>query len=143
METRICGICKRELPKTLEFFASRKGVRKIRFQGNCRDCQKQYRKDHYYNNKEKYLKKASKYRKDFYIWFHDIKKKLKCEECNENRYWVLDFHHLDPTEKEESLTVLVQRSSKENVLKEIAKCKVLCSNCHRDFHYKERLDKGT
>ena len=70
-------------------------------------------------------------------WFTDYKKTLKCKECGESRYWVLDFHHRDPKEKDVEVSTLMRRGNKTKILKEIEKCDVLCANCHRDLHFKE------
>lgn len=139
METKICTICKLPLPKTEEFFASRKDKKVPYFQSSCRECQKKYRKVHYENNKQKYINKAALYTKKIYNWFQEIKKDLKCENCGEDRFWVLDFHHIDPIYKEDNIAGLVRKGCKQRLIKEMAKCKVLCSNCHRDLHYKEKL----
>lgn len=138
METKICGTCKLELPATAEFFANRKLRNNIILQWNCRTCQKEYRKQHYQQNKQKYIAKARVYNKVVSDWFDDYKKTLNCSNCGESRWWVLDFHHIDPTKKEYSLGVLKYNGSKPKILKEIEKCIVLCSNCHRDLHYQER-----
>jgi len=49
----------------------------------------------------------------------------------------LDFHHLDPSQKDKTIADLVG-SSTQRLLKEIEKCITLCRNCHTDFHYHER-----
>lgn len=138
MDKRTCTICKNELPLTEEFFASRKGVKKTRFQSTCRNCQKEYRKLHYEQNKTKYKKKSSDYKKEFMQWFFELKSKLACKVCGEDRYWVLDFHHRDPNFKDTEVSVLLRSCSKGKVLEEIEKCDVLCANCHRDLHYKRK-----
>ena len=46
-------------------------------------------------NKQKYIIKAREYNKSVANWFDDYKKELKCSKCNESRWWVLDFHHLN------------------------------------------------
>jgi len=64
----------------------------------------------------------------------EYKKTLKCERCGEGRWYCLDFHHRDPTTKEFTVGESVRRSWK--VIKaEIAKCEVLCANCHRAEHH--------
>ena len=142
MCTKKCGICEEELPATSEFFASRTLKTKIILQGNCRKCQKEYRKKHYENNKDKYIQKARVYNKKVSDWFDEYKSNLTCSNCPESRWWVLDFHHLDPSEKEYSLGHLKSQGSKPKLLKEMAKCIVLCSNCHRDLHYQEKINAG-
>lgn len=139
METKQCGMCKELLPKTDEFFATRKDRKENEFQHNCRECQKEYRKKHYENNKIKYVNKAKLQTKKMVDWFLGIKSKLKCEVCGEDRHWVLDFHHTDPKQKDFEVSKMIRSVSKETILNEISKCKVLCANCHRDLHYQEKI----
>lgn len=141
METKICGTCKLEL--SIDNFAIRKLKTKTILQWQCKSCQKEYRKTHYQENKQKYIIKAREYNKSVANWFDDYKKELKCSKCNESRWWVLDFHHLNPLEKEFSIASLKGKASKPKLLKEVEKCIVLCSNCHRDFHYQEKLQDVT
>ena len=56
--------------------------------------------------------------------------------CGENHISCLEFHHLDPTVKEGAVSNLI-RVSFERALKEIEKCIVLCSNCHKKEHWDE------
>lgn len=63
----------------------------------------------------------------------------KCKKCGYNKcIEALEFHHINPEEKEYGLcnTVL----SFERLKKEADKCVLLCSNCHREFHYLNRLN---
>lgn len=137
METKKCTICKKDLPKTTEYFATRLDKKSLTYQSSCRNCHKEYRKKHYQANKDKYIKKANIYNKSIIDWFLKLKKSLKCK-CGEDRWWVLDFHHRDPLTKEYNISSLIRKGSKKNILKEIEKCDVLCSNCHRDLHYQEK-----
>lgn len=47
---------------------------------------------------------------------------------------VYDFHHLDPSEKEHNIGNILRKKSLEEVMKEVSKCVLLCSNCHRIRH---------
>ncbi len=48
---------------------------------------------------------------------------------------MLDFHHLDPSQKEFMLDVRSRRAySKEKLLGEMKKCALLCCRCHREVH---------
>lgn len=141
MELKKCTICKEMLPKTDECFAERKDRKNKCFQSSCRKCHKEYRKIHYLNNKKKYIKKAKVYSKMIFDWFQEIRTTLSCEKCGESRYWVLDFHHLDKNKKEGNVVIIARESgSKKRVIEEMKKCKVLCSNCHRDLHHKEKSE---
>lgn len=58
----------------------------------------------------------------------------KCSICGYNRCSAaLDFHHINPDEKEIDISIILGRR-KENALKEFQKCKLVCSNCHREIH---------
>ena len=135
----MCTICKNYLPKTTEYFSTRSDKKSLVYQSSCKSCHKEYRKKHYENNKKKYIHKAKKYTDSVVIWFKEFKKTLSCEYCGDERWWVLDFHHKDPLTKDSSIARLMNKGSKIGILKEIEKCIVLCSNCHRDLHHKERL----
>lgn len=47
----------------------------------------------------------------------------------------LEFHHVEPQHKDFQINKRWSMS-KENLLKEIDKCVLLCSNCHRETHWK-------
>ena len=79
----------------------------------------------------------------------------KCQKCGyDKNYAALEFHHLDPNEKEFVWTRM-RLKSWEVILEEIKKCILLCANCHREFHnpqaffskidrenlYKENIEK--
>lgn len=101
----------------------------------CRNCQKEYRRQHYLRNKEKIKEQVRKKKQELKDWYINFKSSLSCENCGENRHWCLDFHHEE--NKDMEVSKLLQYGSKDRILKEISKCKTLCANCHRDLHYKE------
>ena len=69
-------------------------------------------------------------------WYSELKSKLRCEECGENHIACLDFHHKNPDDKENSVSLLMANGvGKVKILEEIDKCIVLCSNCHRKLHF--------
>lgn len=57
---------------------------------------------------------------------------MDCQESHPP--YVMDFDHLDPTQKEFDLSNGAGYSLKR-ILAEIAKCEVVCSNCHRKRTY--------
>lgn len=68
--------------------------------------------------------------------FKKIKASLKCNRCDENHIACLEFHHTDPSTKEANIGSKVRSWSTKKLLEEIAKCEILCANCHRKEHYK-------
>ncbi len=58
-----------------------------------------------------------------------------CKYCPEADAICLDFHHREPELKERGIAEAVGNGwSWESLLKEIAKCDLVCSNCHRKLH---------
>lgn len=63
----------------------------------------------------------------------------KCELCGyDSCEGALQFHHVDPTQKEFTLSHINLNDSTfsiERVFNEIDKCMLLCANCHAEQHY--------
>lgn len=59
--------------------------------------------------------------------------KQACSRCPESHPACLDFHHRDPETKSFALS-RGHEHSRAAILAEIAKCDVLCANCHRKEH---------
>ncbi len=58
----------------------------------------------------------------------------KCQKCGYNKcVGALDFHHLDPREKD--FTISGNSGKWENLKKELDKCVLLCKNCHVELHF--------
>lgn len=62
----------------------------------------------------------------------------KCKCCGETRPWLLEFHHRDESSKDYGMSYL-KHHSWEKFVKELAKCDLLCRNCHGDIHFKDRF----
>ncbi len=61
----------------------------------------------------------------------------KCEICGYNRYFgALEFHHKNPTEKDFIISHSRAWTFNDKIKREIDKCRLLCSNCHREEHAK-------
>lgn len=100
---------------------------------------KRYLKAWYQRNRAARLKVSRDRRKELRAWWWDYKSSLKCNRCGEDHPATLDFHHIDgKARREDGVAALMQSGcSKDRILKEIAKCEVLCANCHRKEHYIE------
>lgn len=124
-----CSKC--QVEKELDQF-NKHSNSKTKTSSYCILCQKIYVKNHYENNKEEYAKSRFKFSK----WFIDLKLTLKCERCGFDHPATLDFHHKDPKTKEFGISTAKTSGgrSRDEILEEIKKCEVLCSNCHRIEH---------
>ena len=60
----------------------------------------------------------------------------KCQICGYNKCdSALEFHHIDPKQKDSSITNMIQTRVELNILiKEVDKCILICANCHRELH---------
>ena len=132
---KVCSKCNEE--KTLsEFNKHKNGLTSW-----CKTCVRKASRKEYNENKEKYLAKykiIADIKRDF---FNSLKEGKKCEKCDETHIATLDFHHIDPNQKEFEVGSFFNRKSikhKQKILDEVKKCVILCSNCHRIFHYIER-----
>lgn len=100
-----------------------------------RDYLNSYYREYYSDpvNKAKILEKernrSSNNRRAFYEW----KKTLSCENCGENHSACIEFHHVDSSKKDYTISRMAGKSMK-SIMKEVSKCKILCANCHRKLH---------
>ena len=125
--------------KDLSEFSNNK-TRKDGHQCQCKICMAANNRRHYKRTKSTYMANKSKRMSETKQWFREYKQTLKCEKCNEDRWYILDFHHNDPETKELEVCNCVRNGWKiERITKEIEKCSVLCSNCHRELHYLENI----
>ena len=59
----------------------------------------------------------------------------ECEVCGYKKCVnALEFHHVDPNEKEFGVGENGYTRSIEAIKKELDKCILVCSNCHREIH---------
>ncbi len=101
-----------------------------------KEANRAYQKKWYEANKEIHKQRVARQKKRSRDWFNEYKQGLSCARCGEADIACLDFHHTDPTTKEFAIGVGAHRGrSVETLLAEIAKCEVICANCHRKEHY--------
>jgi len=97
----------------------------------------------------KYEKLTDDEKKKYFVkkvinWRIKVKLKLleykgnKCEICNYDKCKAaLEFHHKDPKEKD--FNIGGKTYSFEVLKKEVDKCLLVCSNCHREIHDNLRI----
>jgi hypothetical protein len=93
-------------------------------------------KARWYRKNKEYVKAQAKRRQNgLRRWLREYKSTAECDICRENHPACLEFHHRDPSRKEIDIVRCPGNGwSIERMLREIAKCRVLCSNCHRKLH---------
>jgi hypothetical protein len=134
---RKCTICKKIYPETLEYF----GKHKLNSKGldtYCKICRRGKGRSNYEENKEGWNKTYNKTSKLKIQNIIKLKEQSDgCSKCSDKRWYLLDYHHLDPSTK---LFQISQGEAKgwNKIINEIKKCILLCSNCHREFHHFEK-----
>lgn len=65
----------------------------------------------------------------------------KCEICGyDKNLAALEFHHINPDEKEFQLDMRhLSNCALEKLEEEISKCIILCANCHRELHNQDLI----
>ncbi len=88
----------------------------------------------YLANRAKKIEWQERRRDEMRDWIISMKS-VGCGTCGERHPGCLVFHHRDPATKEFSLgSALAFSWSKARLEVEIAKCDVLCANCHAKLH---------
>ena len=115
-DKKVCPKC--SIEKGRDSFYTKRN--KTDFSTYCRDCTKQDTVD-----RQRLLKqKCVEY------------KGGRCVECGYNKcLGALEFHHLDPTQKDFAIGDFKLKFFSDTIKKELDKCDLLCSNCHREKHY--------
>lgn len=156
-----CTRCGKSLPIS-EFYKDprrKEGVRTI-----CKTCwserQKDYRakhkkeisesgKQYYKTNKERIAKRISNWRRENHALLMErqqikrqsarellVQLKTPCVKCGESKPWVIQFHHVVPTNKTFELSAEnISHKTEETITEEVKKCVCLCANCHIEFHH--------
>ncbi len=77
--------------------------------------------------------------KDLRRQLDDYKAKQQCGRCGFADGRALQFHHRDSNDKVTEVTTAVIRGwSWKRILAEIAKCDLICANCHQIEHHSSR-----
>ena len=116
-EKNFCRVCGKEI--------TRRNNSKL-----CRSCKPHYKR---YENDYFYLRDYRRKIKEKFVLY----KGGKCSICGYDKAMrALEFHHEDPSKKENGIFYHVKW---EESRKELDKCILVCSNCHREIH--EEMDR--
>lgn len=99
---------------------------------------REYQRRWYQNNKAKAQERnrqiAARNRDEVRIY----KESHPCYDCGGKFHFsAMDFDHID-NDKYKGVAVLVNNGSRKQIWDEIAKCELVCSNCHRVRTYNRR-----
>ena len=96
------------------------------------DYDKKRAAEYYDKNREARIAYSRNRQRELYYKVFQIRYQGRCVKCGNTDYRVLDFDHIDPSTKIDSISGLVSRGSAWwRIEEELAKCQLLCANCHR------------
>ena len=96
--------------------------------------QKEYQQKHHKRTKKKKRKQQNqlKDKRQHFVLEEMQRRGGKCAKCGFSDIRALDWHHLDPTEKVDSISNLERnRVNMDKLQAELDKCELICANCHR------------
>lgn len=127
---RRCGRCSSF--KQLDDFAWRRRTKDQR-DNYCRPCRAEYKQEHYAANRQRYIdvaldrkRRLALERAEFLVAFFGSH---PCLDCGESDPLVLEFDHRG--DKAFDIARGLRDRSWRAILEEMAKCDVVCANCHR------------
>lgn len=85
----------------------------------------------------------AKRKAELYKYLRTLKENSPCVDCKiQYPYYVMDFDHVRG-KKHKNVMELVPTLSKKIIDEEIAKCEIVCSNCHRErTHFRKSHKKA-
>ena len=123
--TKRCTRCD-ETKSLVEFHRWRDG-----FQSWCKRCKAKVAAEHYQSNKRRRYAHNKQRQKEFRAWYSSLKQGRPCADCGQIFHpAAMHWDHLPDFVKAGPLGELVRHGSRELVLSEIAKCELVCANCH-------------
>lgn len=73
-----------------------------------------------------------------------IKQEAPCTDCGENYpYWIMEFDHTGDNKTFNISGAGIKLVSMEELIAEIAKCEVVCANCHRNRTHARGYKNGS
>ena len=107
------------------------------------DYQKRYMATWYPKNKDRVMANGQRYQDRLRDWIDQQKVERGCMDCGYNLHpWVLEFDHRPGEQKVMAVSRMRNKSNHDAIVAEIAKCDVVCANCHRDRTHERRKSVG-
>jgi hypothetical protein len=109
----------------------------------CKTCRRAY--DSAYSTRTSSRRRArrAERKREFALWYEALKEERPCTDCG-GRFpaAAMQWDHLPGTEKLADVANLLRRMCKRRVLEEIAKCELVCANCHAIRTVNRRSSRG-
>lgn len=134
---KICCWCQTEKPFS-DFHRRGTG-----YQSACKTCRKIQDKNRYASDPESHAAIRVKRKRELAIWAMELKRNKPCTDCNNSYHPVaMQWDHVSDNKKVNVSDMPRNGYSRDRVLEEIAKCELVCANCHSVRTYNRRLSNS-
>lgn len=97
----------------------------------CKSCRKEYDREYHARNRARRQAQVKERRRRLHEWNNQIKSATPCADCGRSFHPVaMAWDHLPGSEKVTEVSNLVRAGKTLQARKEIAKCELVCANCH-------------
>lgn len=133
-----CRVCRRNRRKSSYFLRSDNGKTRT----ECKDCTRAIKRRDYVRHEQAYKARARKRTGEIrsrLLKIVEDARNVECMDCH-GRYspWVMDFDHRSGSKIGNIAELKYKWITEDKLLKEISKCDVVCSNCHRERTHRRR-----
>lgn len=130
-----CGNC--QLPKPFSEFHRRGNG----YQTWCKNCRRLYDQAYHRRNRERRVRQKRAQHAALVSWYRELKAHTPCADCGGVfHHAAMTWDHLPGARKRADVSSLLQRHSRAALLEEIAKCELVCANCHAARTFRRRRD---
>ena len=106
--------------------------RKAKFQAWCKACRKEYDAEYWRRTRDDRVRMRKEHRRALVDWYRTLKVGRTCADCGGVfHHAAMQWDHLPGRSKRREVSNMVLRGfRRETILEEIAKCELVCANCH-------------
>lgn len=135
MKTKTCSGCKEIKPVNDFKLRCPRNKNSSTLQAFCVECNRSVNKKWYKQNKSKHLltvkANRERYRNEVDDYLDSVKTK-PCADCNKVFHpWIMEFDHVDDNKVTGVAQLRRLKATLESIKREVAKCQLVCANCHR------------
>jgi hypothetical protein len=109
----------------------------------CKTCRSKYDHEHWAADRERHLRIRRERKRSLAVWLWEMKRGKPCADCGLSFHPVaMQWDHIG-TDKVINTSRAVNSSwSRERIISELAKCELVCANCHsiRTYTRKRQTD---
>ena len=136
--SRTCTACKVTKPLS-EFHRRGDG-----YQWWCKDCRRAWDAAYHERTRPIRLSQKRERMQSLVDWMRELKSSRPCTDCGRwFHHAAMGFDHLPGTTKRSEISTLLYSGYRQVLLDEIAKCELVCTNCHAIRTFMREAERRT